>query len=62
MHKRRVEPPGKSFGQRRRRNFGRPIIIGRIPVAGQAVVRERLHQTIELGAEPAFAEVWAGIN
>ena len=57
MHKRRVEPPGKSFGQRRRRNFCRPIIVGRIPVAGQAVVRERLHQTIELGAEPAFAEV-----
>ena len=62
MHERGVQPPGEPLGEGGGRDLGRPVVVAGVPVAGQTVVGEGLHEPVELGAEPALAEVGAGVD
>ena len=59
MHERRVQAPSEALGQGGGGDLGRPVVVAgrRVAVAGQAVLREGLHQPVKLGAETAFAKV-----
>ena len=62
MHQRSVEPPGEPLGQAGAGHLGCPVVVGGVAVAGQRVLGERLHQTVELGSEASFAEVCRGVH
>ena len=62
MHEGRVESPGEPFGEGGGGDLGRPVVVGGVAVAGQALLVEGLHETVELGPESALAEVGAGVD
>ena len=62
VHKRGVEAPGKALGEGGAWHLGRPVVIGGVAITCQGVLREWLHQPVELGPETALAEVWACIE
>ena len=63
VHKRRVEAPGKSFGEGGAWHLGCPVVVGGVTVACQRVLGEGLHQAIELSRpKTSLAKVRAGIE
>ena len=57
-----VEAPGEPLGEGGGGHLGRPVVVGGVAVASKTVLRERLHQSVELRSEPSLAKVRAGIN
>jgi len=62
VHEGSVEAPGKALGEGGGGHLGGPVVVGRVSVSGQALLVERLHEAVELGPEPALAEVRAGVD
>ena len=62
VDERGVEAPGEPLGEGGARHLGRPVVVGGVAVARQAVLRERLHQPVELGPEAALGEVCGGVD